>query len=191
MKKCINCKELKSEVEFYKHPKKEGETINSCKKCVIRRVSKRNRDKGDERKGYMKSYREKNKAKLLEQARVRDKKKRETSDVYKLRYNLSHNLRECLKRSGRSKGNSISTVIGCSMEELVLKLNDNPYDLVYGVKGVDIDHIVPTSTAHSKDELLSLYHYSNLQLLPSYYNRHVKKNNEFSKTHFEEWLKKR
>lgn len=43
--------------------------------------------------------------------------------------------------------------------------------------GWDIDHIIPTSSANTEEELIKLNHYTNLQPLCSYVNRYVKKNN--------------
>ena len=40
----------------------------------------------------------------------------------------------------------------------------------------DIDHITPTSSAKTEEELLKLNHYSNLQPLCSYTNRIMKRN---------------
>jgi len=43
--------------------------------------------------------------------------------------------------------------------------------------GWDIDHIIPSSTAKTEDELIRLNHYTNLQPLCSYFNRVVKRDN--------------
>lgn len=43
--------------------------------------------------------------------------------------------------------------------------------------GWDIDHIIPTTTAFSEEELLKLNHYTNLQPLCSYINRVIKRDN--------------
>ena len=40
--------------------------------------------------------------------------------------------------------------------------------------GWDIDHIVPLNSAKSEEEILKLNHFSNLQPLCSYTNRHIK-----------------
>lgn len=188
MKICIKCKKKLDESNFYKHPRKEGVTINECKKCKISYISDRN--KGcEKRKAYIKQYYAKNKETLLEKARVYDNKKRSENDIYRIKYNVSHNLRESLKRVGSNKNTSVVNIIGCSISDLVNHLNDNKYGFVYGDKNLDIDHIIPTISSKNKEELLKLYHYSNLQLLPSYYNRHIKRDNSFDKKHFEEWLK--
>lgn len=188
MKKCIKCNSLKEEKDFYKHPVKKGETINTCKKCKIEYSIKRNKDSHYHRSKYMKEYYTKNKETILERCRKRDVKKRKDDKCYRIRYNLSHNLRECLKRADRNKNNSISSYVGCTMKELIYHLNSNPYGFKYGDDNIDIDHIIPTSKANNEKELKQLFHYTNLQLLPSYYNRHIKKDFEFNKKDFEQWL---
>ena len=40
---------------------------------------------------------------------------------------------------------------------------------------VDIDHIIPISTAKTEEEIIKLNHYSNLQPLCSYTNRVIKR----------------
>ncbi len=189
MKKCIKCNRLKEEKFFYNHPLKKGKTINTCKECKIKYSIKRNKNNHYHRSKYMKKYYEDNKKVILERNRKRDIRKRKEDNLYKIRYNLSHNLRECLKRSDNSKKNSISNYVGCTMKELINHLNSNPYGFIYGEKGIDIDHIIPTSKANNEEELKQFFHYSNLQLLPSYYNRYIKKDNEFNKKDFEQWLK--
>jgi hypothetical protein len=49
--------------------------------------------------------------------------------------------------------------------------------------GWDIDHIIPLSEAKSKDDVIRLNHYTNLQPLCSYINRDVKKN-KITSNHF-------
>jgi 5-methylcytosine-specific restriction endonuclease McrA len=41
--------------------------------------------------------------------------------------------------------------------------------------GWDIDHIIPLNTAKTSEEVLSLFHYTNLQPLCSKINRDIKK----------------
>ena len=41
----------------------------------------------------------------------------------------------------------------------------------------EFDHIIPLSSENSKEELIKLSHYTNIQPLCSYVNQHVKKDN--------------
>lgn len=189
MKTCITCKDSLDELNFYPHPKIKDKTINECKECVKRRVRRHQEKNKEHRRKYLKKYYKNNKEKLLEYARIKDNKRRKEDLLYKIKYNLSHNLREALRRKNSNKSRSINNLLGCTRQELITYLNNNAYGFKYGDKGIDIDHIIPTSTANTKKEMYKLYHHSNLQLLPSYYNRHIKKNNTFDKNHFENWLK--
>jgi len=107
-------------------------------------------------------------------------------------FNLSEKLRAAFGKSMRENGYSKSSrtyeVIGCSFDELLAHLNSNNYEFLYGDPGLDIDHIVPLSTASTEQELLSLWHYTNLQLLPAVYNQHIKADKRFDIDHFEMWL---
>ena len=52
----------------------------------------------------------------------------------------------------------------------------NPKDGILEInKTWDIDHIIPTTTAKTEEELIKLNHFTNLQPLCSYYNRITKR----------------
>ncbi len=52
----------------------------------------------------------------------------------------------------------------------------NPKDGIHEPnKTWDIDHIIPTSTAITEEDVIRLNHYTNLQPLCSFYNRNIKK----------------
>lgn len=188
-KVCRKCKTEKVLSEFYPHPKRKWDTINHCKPCVIERVGKWNKANSEERAEYLRQYSKDNEESLRGYRRDRDNKKRRNDSLYSIKYRLSHNLRESLKRVDKIKDVSITDLLGISIEGLIKYLNNNPYGFKYRDKGIDLDHIIPTSSAKDEEELKLLYHYTNLQLLPSYYNRHIKRNNKFNKIHLENWLK--
>lgn len=56
-------------------------------------------------------------------------------------------------------------------------------------ENMNIDHIIPISSAKSIQDLNLLNHYTNLQLLPEYYNKYIKRHHPFDKDDFELWLK--
>lgn len=199
----------KNKKEYYQNNKEKiKEKSKKWEKDNKERVKKRSksyREKNKEKAAeYNKNYREKNKKKLneyqknygrgnrkkLSQYNVEYVKSRKNTDIiFKLRMNMSSLVRVSLKSGGYKKTSRTHKIIGCSFEMLINHLNNNDYGFMYGDSRFDIDHIIPVSSAISKNELLSLNHYSNLQLLPSYYNQHIKKNKPFDKLHFECWYK--
>ena len=92
------------------------------------------------------------------------------------------------KKQGFSKKSRTHKILGCSYEEFEKHLNNNPYGFEVGFDNLDLDHIVPVSRATTEEELLKLNHYTNFQLLPSDYNRYIKKDKDFNVVDFEAWL---
>ena len=93
-----------------------------------------------------------------------------------------------LKNKGFTKKSRTHEIIGCTFNDFMIHLNSNKYGFKYGDLNIDIDHIIPLSSAANEDEVLKLNHFSNLQLLPSSYNRTVKSSKTFDIEDFERWL---
>lgn len=79
-------------------------------------------------------------------------------------------------------------ILGCSLKEFQQYIENkfenwmtwenygNPSDgLLEKSKTWDLDHIIPLSSAKSREDVLKLSHYSNYQPLCSYINRVVKR----------------
>jgi hypothetical protein len=132
-----------------------------------------------------KKYREENKDKIKDYAKTYLKNKRKTDPFFKLKENLKNNIRKKLKSSGFKKLSKTEQILGCSYEEFKAYLESlwEPWmnwenrGLYNGTLnyGWDIDHITPTSSANNEIELVKLFHYTNLQPLCGYTNRHIKK----------------
>lgn len=97
-----------------------------------------------------------------------------------IRYSFN---RLCIKKEINDRTKEI---IGCSYNDLKKHIeskfenwmNWENHGLYNGELnyGWDIDHIIPISSAKTKDDIIKLNHYSNLQPLCSYINRCVKRN---------------
>lgn len=112
----------------------------------------------------------------------------EENTLNSIKYELRNRLSLSVKRGHYGNNNGMENIVKCSIEELINYLNDNEYNLKVNGQDVDIDHIVPLSKAKTESEVKDLFHYSNLQLLPSYYNRSIKSDNEWDLKHFENWF---
>lgn len=69
--------------------------------------------------------------------------------------------------------------------EKIIKDQDNCCPMChanYGISPFDIDHIIPVSTAKTKDELLKLFFLDNLYLLCFSCNRYIKRDKVLNET---------
>ena len=162
---------------------KEYETKNYNKRINYRQTNKNIiNDK-------MKTYRLVNKEKVNDSIKKSKNKRYKTDTVYKLKENIRGNINSSLKKKGYIKKSRTYEILGCSYEEFKQHIESlwedwmnwdnygNPKDgLLEPNKTWDIDHIIPSSSGITEEELLKLNHFSNLQPLCSYYNRLVKIN---------------
>jgi len=114
-----------------------------------------------------------------------DKEKRKNDPLYKFKKNFTNKLRKSLKSWGGKNTRTIS-ILGLSIYDFRIYLethfkswmswdNYGKYKKDTFNYGWDIDHIIPTSTAKTIEELYKLNHYTNLKPLCSKVNRDIKK----------------
>ena len=114
------------------------------------------------------------------------KNRRNNDNLYKLSENIRASIRGMINKNGFKKKTTTETILGCSFEEFKVHIEsqweswmtwDN-YGLYNGELnyGWDIDHIIPSSSALTEDDVYKLNHYTNLKPLCSYYNRNIKRN---------------
>jgi len=107
--------------------------------------------------------------------------------LFKLRYDIKGTIRDAFRSKNKVKVGSSLDILGCSIIEFKAHLeaqfepwmnwdNKGLYngELNYGW---DIDHIIPTSSAITEEDIIRLNHYTNLQPLCSYINRYEKRGN--------------
>jgi transcriptional regulator with XRE-family HTH domain len=113
----------------------------------------------------------------------------EDNEVRKYSHLIKSKLHFAIKKGGYDENSELFKIICCSYDDLVKHLNNNEYGFLVGEQYIDIDHIIPTFGAINKDEVIKLNHYTNLQLLPSFYNRNIKGVNKWDDEHFKIWYK--
>lgn len=102
--------------------------------------------------------------------------------------NVRRRLKSFMQNKGLHKGKSMIDILGCTWEEFKKYLENNPYGFKVDCLDLDTDHIVAISSAKTEEDVYTLNHYRNLQLLPKVYNQFIKKEKVFDKEHFEKWL---
>ena len=134
---------------------------------------------------YRKKYYEDNKEMVIENNRKYVKYKLDNDVLYKLKHNIRTTITNSFRNNVFSKTTRTHEILGCSFEEFKLYLeskfevcmtweNRGMYngELNYGW---DIDHKIPLATAINEEDIIRLNHYTNLQPLCSYTNRHIKR----------------
>ena len=123
--------------------------------------------------------------------------------LFRIKRNIRSIVYRIIKHNGYTKKSKTHEIVGCSYDLYLRHIEGQwllPHNLDengevwmswdnYGkykkdtlYYGWDIDHIIPVSSAKTKEELLKLFHYTNCQPLCSYTNRYVKMNNYFPST---------
>ena len=133
------------------------------------RIERYDKNKEKERE-YQRQWRAKNKGYIKEY----NNKRRSNDDLFRMSSNLRSRVGYAFKIKSWSKNFKTMDIIGCSFEEAKEHLSKTmPKGYTWADVGpkVEIDHIIPLSSAKTEEELIKLCHYSNLQLLTKEDNR--------------------
>jgi hypothetical protein len=158
------------------HAYEPGKRCMVCKNAYTRQWARKNRDKvnAGKRRYYdanpgllaeeRKRFKANNPGYYNEYMLTRSK----TDPLFKLANNTRSLVYKAHKCQGYTKSSKTTAILGCSFEEFEAHLIQTAMKN-YGYWTVfneyHIDHIVPVSSATTKEELLRLNHYSNLQYL--------------------------
>jgi hypothetical protein len=127
-----------------------------------------------------KEYRSKNK----EKRNKHEQNKRKNDPIYTLKCNLRSRTSSYLSKRLITKNNKTFEIVGCTPQELKDYLEKQFKEGMtwenYGFYGWHIDHIIPLASAETEEELLKLFHYTNLQ--PLWAEENLLKSNKITPT---------
>lgn len=117
----------------------------------------------------VKTYRKVHRKKLNEYACNYVKRRKSEDPLFKVASTLRNRIRNAIKYKKFTRVNKPMEHLGCSIEEAKIHIEkqfkpEMTWDN-HGVFGWHIDHIIPLSSAKTKEELYPLFHYTNLQPL--------------------------
>jgi hypothetical protein len=140
----------------------------------------------DKRKEYVIKWKTDNKEQVKRYNINYHCNRRKTDALFGFQHRIRSLIRVSFKKNGYSKKSKTQVILGTDYKSFKEYLEglwepwmswDN-----YGLYkkdtfnyGWDIDHIIPSSSAKTEEELIKLNHYTNLKPLCSKVNRHVKK----------------
>jgi len=178
-KNCKMCNRIKLIEDFSKDKFSKDGFANSCKDCrkLYYNLNKHKFNRSTYLKKYRESYKE-----------VRNKKnkiKRKSDPIFALSSAIRSRISESLKNNRFYKKSNTQEILGCSFEEFKIYIESKfEHWMTWENRGLfngelnygwDIDHIIPLSSANSEEEIIKLNHFTNLQPLCSYKNRHIKR----------------
>jgi len=135
-----------------------------------------------------KEYRENNRELLTiknrEYAKTQYNKKK-SDPLFKTKQICRGMIGNSLRLNGYTKNSKTEDILGISFEDFKLYLeskfeswmnweNHGKFKSGELNYGWDVDHIIPLDSAEAEDDIIKLNHYTNLQPLCSYTNRHIK-----------------
>lgn len=178
MKLCKACGLEKPRDEFYAH-KRSADGLNwNCKPChaaYTKQYYQKNKDSLKEyRHTYYRTFRKELRSKQSDwQKRNRQKinkrtaERRKSDPLFALSDVCRTRVKCAFKASGYRKNTKTHSLIGCEWSFLKVHIEAQFKDgMSWDNRGEwEIDHKVPVSSAASEAELLSLFHYTNLQPL--------------------------
>lgn len=191
-----NQEQVKRISKIWYENNKEKDKVNSYKwksnnkekvKQINQKSSKKHYDNNREKCIQIsKDYYALNKEKIRARKRLYDKNKKENDIIYKLKALTRTMIYRSFRGKGYKKESNTFKILGCTCDEFKIYLeskfepwmnwkNKGLYNGEFN-HGWDVDHIIPLNTATSKDELILLNHYTNLQPLCSKINRDIKRN---------------
>lgn len=185
------CKKCKSEYNK-KYRLDNKDKIKEYQKIKDRERYLKNKDKIlQQHKIYNNSHKEEkskhhhdyyiqNKEKIKKKSSEYFKKKLKEDFVFKMKFQIRNLIRLSFTKKGYIKSKKTEEIIGISLNEFyyyLLKTFEKNYGYEWdGLEKVHIDHIIPLSNAETKEEIIQLCHYKNLQLLKAKDN--LKKSNK-------------
>lgn len=186
IKICTRCKEEKDICEFNKSSRNKSGLRSECKKCQviyynnnIEKLKKRRKERyleySELELNRNKKYYINNRLTIIENLKV----KRKTDHHFRLKNNVRSRIIQYLKSCGLHKDNKTFDIVGCSPEFLREYIENKFTDgMSWELMGkyIHLDHIIPLSSANSKEEVYKLCHYTNLQPLWSEDNLRKGKN---------------
>lgn len=152
--------------------KKNGESIRKRQ----REYYQNNKDKV---KDYHKKYRDTHQKEIKERnLEYRNRNRSEINaravnrlhndPIHKMRERARNMVRSSLHSRGYRKKSHTADIVGCNLDflcEYLFRTWEKNYGRPWNGEPYHIDHIIPLATARTKEDILKLCHYTNLQML--------------------------
>lgn len=141
-----------------------------------RKYERNNKDKvkvrhANYRKSHREQIRERSKKYRTDNAKKINKKRiarLHNDPIFKMKEQTRNMLRYVFREKGHRKTSHTADILGCDLDffcQHMFSTWEKNYGKAWNGEPYHIDHIIPLSTAKTKEDILRLCHYTNLQML--------------------------
>ena len=180
---CKECRNKKFLEHYKKHYQEEKDIKNKKRREYYQthkeKILSQNREWRENNKQYFednrekvrqcsKNWYEKNKEKVKTRHSINQKERKKKDDFYKFKCKIRNIVWCSLKQKKYTKNSHTYEILGTDYEfvwEYLMNTWHNNYGTKYNGEDYHIDHIIPIDVAKTKEEVIKLCHYTNLQLL--------------------------
>ena len=164
---CRSCHKKKHIDCYYRVKSTKLGITRVCKDCLKKK-----------RRKYIKKNRQKHNERCLNYYKERIKR----DDLFRLSRGLRTNISDAIRRKDFSKDSTTRDIIGVDFntfkKHIESKFTDGMSWDNWGRYGWHFDHIIPVSSAKTKEDLIKLNHYTNFQ--PLWWYDNLKKSNSLN-----------
>ena len=128
----------------------------------------------NEHKKERQQYLARNKGRISAQHTKRQKERKKEDPVFAFKVRVRNSFLTAFKRKNHLKESTTKKLLGCEIQDAwshLLKTYEINYGHPWDGEPYQIDHIIPLSTANTKEDVAKLCHYTNLQMLTPKDNR--------------------
>lgn len=179
MKKCTKCN-IEKEFKFFSVDKNTKSGFKShCSSCrsvysknyrlnnIEKFLKPKSELKKEKEAKYKKLWKEKNREKINEVKRKWKANKKATDPIFKMKENLRRRTLKAFKTKGWRKSGGTETLLQGTYNEVFNHIESLFTEgMSWSNQGEwHIDHIIPLALATTEEEIIKLFHYTNLQPL--------------------------
>jgi hypothetical protein len=179
-KVCAKCLCIKELIEFNKDKTHKDGIKSQCKACVNKykkeyyknnreKILKKGKEYSSKNKEKRKEYDKNNSEKIRIRRRNYIRQRRQNESAFKIKEVIQTSIRMSINKRGFIKKSRAYEILGCTYEQ-ALKHLEQTFLINYSRPPnendiIEIDHIIPISSAKTEEDIIRLNHISNLQRL--------------------------
>lgn len=173
---CVECSKIRQRTEKVRQYKQKN--YQTTKETILVRSKKHYEDNRDKKIAYAIDYQRKHAKKIYQRNKIALKQKINESPWIVLHLRLKAGIGSAIKKVGSIKKSKTMDLVGCSLTEFKEHIEKQ---FLSGMTRENrekwhIDHITPISLAKSENEVIALYHFTNLR--PMWAKDNIRKSNK-------------